>query len=243
MDIQKFDLHNLRNAGHYQFQTDFDSLVIKYTPLALGIAVAYSVYHPLLQDEGVAMVAITKSATTEQIQDGDKDRDVTLRGLVDQVRSNLNHFNLAVREAARRVMVIVDSYGNLAPKPNDEESGLITNLIADLRTQLGADLVTLAMTEWVDELERLNNVFIALEATRNSEEASRTDLRMKQVRVQVDAAYRTIIERINALIIVNGETPYVEFVKELNARIGRAQYAIAQSKTRAIKADAVVTPA
>ena len=46
---------------------------------------------------------------------------------------------------------------------------------------------------------------------------------MKEVRLEVDAAYRTIVSRINALIIVTGEAPYAEFVKELNARIGRAQ--------------------
>lgn len=92
--------------------------------------------------------------------------------------------------------------------------------------------------DWIDELERLNNVFVALEATRNSEEATRTELRMKQVRVQVDAAYKKIVKRINALIIVNGEAPYAEFVKELNARISRAQDSIALSKAQTAKAPA-----
>jgi hypothetical protein len=40
------------------------------------------------------------------------------------------------------------------------------------------------------------------------------------------------VERINALIIVNGEADYTEFVKELNVRIGRANDAITQSKKR-----------
>ena len=231
MKIENLHLNNQRNAGHYQFQTDFNGFIIKYTAQTLGIVDAYAEYLPLYQDEGVAFIAITKSATTEQIETADKDRDFCFRGISDAVRNKLNHFNPLVRDAAKRVMVILDGYGNLAPKPNDEESGLITNLIADLRTKNPADLVTLAVVDWLNELERLNNVFISFEATRNSEEANRTELRMKRVRVDVDAAYHKIIERIRALIIVNGEAAYVEFVKELNARIDRASDAISQSGT------------
>ena len=233
MEIASLYLHNQRNAAHYQFQTDFNDFVIKYTPQALGIVEDYAAYQPLLQDEGVAFVAITKSATTEEIETADKNRDFTFRGTADKVTNSLNHFDPQVREAARRVKIIFDTYGNLAPKPDDEESGLISSLIDDLRTKVPADIATIQLIDWIAELERLNNAFIALEATRNSEEANRTELRMKHVRVDVDAAYNKIIKRINALIIVTGEGPYAAFVKELNARIARAQDSIALSKGQA----------
>ena len=115
-------------------------------------------------------------------------------------------------------------------------------MIGDLRTKVAAEIVTLAIVDWIDELERQNNVYIALQATRNSEEANRTELRMKQVRVDVDAAYNKIVKRINALIVVNGEAPYAEFVKELNARIGRAQDSIAISRASKAKAPAPEAP-
>jgi len=233
MEIASLYLHNQRNAAHYQFQTDFNDFVIKYTPQALGIVEDYAAYQPLLQDEGVALVAITKSATTEEIDGADKNRDFTFRGTADKVINSLNHFDPQMREAARRVKIIFDTYGNLAPKPDDEESGLISSLIDDLRTKVPADIATIQLIDWIAELERLNNAFITLEATRNSEEANRTELRMKHVRVDVDAAYNKIIKRINALIIVTGEGPYAAFVKELNARIARAQDSIALSKGQA----------
>jgi hypothetical protein len=242
MEIASLYLHNQRNAAHYQFQTDFNSTIIKYTPQALGIVDDYASYLPLLEDEGVALVAITKSATTEELEVADNNRDFTFRGLADKVTNSLNHFNPEVREAAKRVKVIFDTYANLVPKPDDEESGLITSLIADLRTKVSAEIVTLAIVDWIEELERQNNVFIALQATRNSEEAKRSDLRMKKVRVVVDAAYNKIVKRINALIIVNGEAHYTEFVKELNARIGRAQDSIALSRAPKAKATATEAP-
>ena len=242
MEIPKFDLHSQRNAAHYQFQTDFKSTIIKYTPQALGIVDDFAAYTALLENEGVALVAISKSATTEELEVADKNRDVTFRGLADKVKNSLNHFNPEVREAAKRVKVIFDGYGNLAPKPNDEETGLISSLIGDLRTKVATDLTKVDIVDWIAELERQNNVYIALQATRNSEEANRTELRMKQVRVDVDAAYNKIVKRINALIVVNGEAPYAEFVKELNARIGRAQDSIAISRASKAKAPATEAP-
>ena len=230
MKVLSFNSNNQRNAAHYQFQTDFNSIIIKYNPQILGVDEVYRTYLPHYEDEGVAMVAITKSATTEEIRDADHDRDVTFRGFVDEVRSKLNHFRLEVCDVAKRTLVILDTYGNLAPKPDDEESGLISKLIVDLKTKIGSELGLLGLEDWITELQTRNDIFITLESTRNSEEAKRTSLRMKQVRLEVDAAYRAVIERINALIIVNGEAPYAEFVNEMNARIGRAQDALAQSK-------------
>ena len=103
-------------------------------------------------------------------------------------------------------------------------------MIADLRTKAAADIVKLEIVDWIAELERLNNTFVTLTADRNSEEASRTELRMKEVRIKADAAYKAIVERVNALIVVNGDANYTEFVKEMNTRIGRAQDSIAQSR-------------
>jgi len=238
MEIASLYLHSLRNAAHYQFQTDFNNVVLKFTPQALGIVDDYAAYVPLLHDEGVAMVAITKSATSEDIDEADKNRDFAFRGLADKVANDLNHFKLDVREAARRTKVIFDTYGNLVPKPADEESGLISSLIADLRTKVPSEIVILAIVDWIAELERLNNAFIELETSRNSEEARRSELRMKDIRVTVDAAYNKIVKRINALIVISGELPYVEFVKELNARITRSQESVAISRALAASAKA-----
>ncbi|MCX6239340.1 MAG: DUF6261 family protein [Bacteroidia bacterium] len=51
------------------------------------------------------------------------------------------------------------------------------------------------------------------------EEATKTQLLMAQVRLEIDEAYRQITKRINAQIVINGEVPYKVFVDELNQRI------------------------
>ena len=238
MEIANLNLHNQRNGGHYQFLTDFNDFVIRYTPQALGIVDAYEAFKLKYQDEIEAYKAITKSATTEDITDADHDRDITLRSTTDIARAALNHYDANAHNAAKKVNVIFDQYGDLASKPYDEETGGIENVVKDLRTKTARDIGIIGLEPWINMLERQNITFKTLEAARNSEEANRSELRMKQVRLEVDAAYHKITKRINALIEVNGEAPYAEFVKELNARITRAKDAIAQSKARVATTEA-----
>jgi len=238
MEIANLNLHNQRNGGHYQFLTDFNDFVIRYTPQALGIVDAYEAFKLKYQDEIEAYKAITKSATTEDIANADHDRDITLRSTTDIARTALNHYDTNAHNAAKKVNVIFDQYGDLASKPYDEETGGIENVVKDLRTKTARDIGIIGLEPWINMLERQNITFKTLEAARNSEEANRSELRMKQVRLEVDAAYRKITKRINALIEVNGEAPYAEFVKELNARITRAKDAIAQSKARVATTEA-----
>jgi len=53
----------------------------------------------------------------------------------------------------------------------------------------------------------------------------------------VDKAYTTIVDRINALIIVNGARGYTAFVNELNERVDKYNLIIAQREGRNSKGD------
>lgn len=64
---------------------------------------------------------------------------------------------------------------------------------------------------------------------------------MKQVRYDVDTAYRAIVDRINALIVINGESAYKNFVIEMNLRISKYKNLIAQRKGRNSKEDTFET--
>jgi len=237
MKIQKIHLINLRNEEHYQFQTDFKGLVDRYTPAALGIEVAYAVYLVLYGDEGTALDMIRKSAVTEKITEADLLRDFTFRGLRDAIKAAGNHFNPSVKEAAARLQVALNHYGNITLKPYDEETAAIAALIADLRTTYAPDATLTGINDWINELQTNNTAFDTLKKERYTEEAGKTQLRMKEVRTEIDATFRTITERINALIIVNGEATYAEFVNELNQRIENYQNLLAQRQGRNAKKD------
>lgn len=130
-----------------------------------------------------------------------------------------------------------DHYGDITKKSHAEETAAINSFITDLNNDHAADVATLGIADWLTELKANNDAFDALMKSRYTEEANKAQLRMKQVRVEVDKAYKTIVDRINALIIVNGTMPYKAFVNELNERIGNYNLIIAQREGRNSKGD------
>ena len=237
MKISTLKLKNLRNEEHFQFQTGFNDLVIQFTPATLGIVNEYMVYSSLFSSEGLALDIIIKSAITDELAIADMKRDATFSGLASAVKSGTKHFSAEVKQAAARVQVVFDTYGNVAKKGYDEETAAINSLITDLNSTYAADVPLLGIAGWITELKANNDAFDTLKKSRYIEEACKTQLRMKQVRTEVDAAYKAIVERINALIIVNGDRLYASFVNELNERIDQFNLVLAQREGRNAKDD------
>lgn len=219
MEILYLKSTRLHNEEHFQFHTEFVSQIDKTTPAELGIETQYSAYKPLHANEFEALSFIRKSHITDELADADNLRDFTFRGLSDSVKAGGNHFNPLVRHAAARVQVVFDHYGNLTIKSYDDETASINKFVSELKVNYASDVIILGIADWLDELQSNNDAFVELQQSRNSKEAEKTQLRMRQVRLEVDAAFRTITNRINALIIVNGEGAYKSFVNELNTQV------------------------
>ena len=162
----------------------------------------YEPFVALYNDEDTAFKKINKSAYTAEIQDADKYRDEIWRGMADANKSAMNHYSSEVRQAAARLKIVFDTYGNVARKPLDEETSAIYNIIQDLRGKYAADASTAGLAGWIDELENANKNFSRLMLDRYDETATKTDLVLRQVRLKIDEAYRVITERINAAIIM-----------------------------------------
>lgn len=237
MKIMNVKSEKLRNEEHFQFQSEFKELVERFTPVTLGIETAFAAYLPLYANEAEALDVIRKSAVTDEIANADHLRDTTFRGMCDTVKGATNHFTPTKREAAERIQIAIDHFGNINTKPYDEQTASIKTLLADLNTAYSEDVTTLRLEEWITELQANNDAFEALMNERYSDDAGKTQLKMKEVRKEVDAAYHTITTRIDALAVVNGPETYTPFVNELNTRIEKYNNMLAQRKGRNAKSD------
>jgi hypothetical protein len=89
----------------------------------------------------------------------------------------------------------------------------------------------------LDELEKQNNDFEKAILERNKEISVRPEVRLLDVRREVDRCYRDIIQRIEASILLEEReeeiNKYEVFVRTLNANIKRYLDTIAQRKGRA----------
>ena len=121
----------------------------------------------------------------------------------------------------------------MSRKSYDKETADISSLMTDLHSVHAADVSLLGLDGWVSELESANNSFIQLMQSRYSEDSMKTQLHMKEVRTEINQSYLGIVEKINALIIVNGEEASSAYVNELNSRIQRYQVQISRHRGKA----------
>ena len=232
MKCKRFKNEDLRNEEWFQFNTEVKTLVEQYAPQTLEIEALFASFLSLYANADEALEIIRKSATTEQIAETDAARDTVFRGFADAVKSANNHFDTIKRAAAKRLQIVFDGYGNLARKSYDEETASIYNFLQEMNGKYANDIMTLGLNDWVMQLEADNQAFETLTKTRDNETSTKTALRMKNVRTETDRCYRDILDRLDALMLINGTLPYEAFVRNLNVRVERYSNTVAQRKGR-----------
>ncbi len=183
-----------------------------------------------------AFKKIAKSGQTGRIVDLDHRRDRMFRGLVNTVKGALNHFRADMVASARRIMIVLETYGNLNVMTTDDETAMLYNLLKDLREKCAVDVETLGLDAWIDELDNLNRALQAAMAARVDEIAARTPLVYSTVRTEIDMAYRALVRRIDALEEVGGTgegAPWAAFITDLNVVIERSNNLMAIRKGKA----------
>ena len=229
MKIKRVDFSKLRNNEHFQCQTEFKALVEAFNPATLNIEPYFSgMYIPSYNEEDVALVKIVKNSFTDERSDADRGRDLTFRGLVDTVNGALYHFDPVVQVAARRLKIVFGTYGNVSKLPLNEETSAIYNLVQDLSEKYSTEVGQLNIMGWVSKLKADNEAYEALVMDGYEEEAAKTELKAKETRTEVDKVVRQIIERIEALIVIEGDLVYTDFIRRLNIMFERYANTLAQ---------------
>jgi hypothetical protein len=239
MKIKEIHLAHLHNEEHLDLHTGFGELVTTATPAALGIGKLWPEWLQLIGKEKEAVEFIRKSAHTLALEDADQKRDYTLVGFRALVRVNAQHFDASKKAAARRLLVIFDQYEGIENRAYNEETSSIESLLADLTGNLTNDLTLLGINDYAAELQVCNQAFASLQAVRYTETAGKTPLRMKDIRIQIDAVYTQACAYINARMLLESSDVLSNFIKELNSRIDGFKNLIAQRKGRREKPENV----
>lgn len=233
MKIQRVNFSKLRNNEHFQCQTEFKNLIEEFDAEKLKIAALFNdEFLPLYKEEDEAILKIVKNSFTESRSEADQQRDHTFRGMVETNKAALNHFDPAKVAAAKRLKILFDTYGNVARLPLQEETSAIYNLLQELDNKYAPDVDAVGLSDWAEQLRNDNNAYEALMKESYEEDAAKTELRMKEVRAAMDKVFRQIIERMEALMLIEGESAYSEFVRRLNVQLEKYAASLAQRQGR-----------
>ena len=229
-EIKSLDMPHMRNEAHQKFHFNTEELILEFNPNRLGIAALFGKYQAAIVREDDVFKKIVKSEFTEKIADADRARDDTYGSLTTIVNALQKHCNAEVKDGAKRVKIVFDTFGKkVVKKSYDEQTSAIYNILQELNGNYAADVELLRLTEMVAELERANNALDALMKTRLAEAAERNPDTMEAARRETDEAYTAIRKRINALVEVEGPENYAAFITKLNLLIDEYKLLITKS--------------
>ena len=221
--INTIDTHSLTNGAHYNFMeaiyTNLNSILLYGEKLKTELPA----FKTALDSEDAVLVLTRKSDKTDEIANADKTRDNAYVGYKYAVKGFTYLGSGAQYEAAKVLSQHLTDYQIDTKMSLSRQTGLMTNLIEDLESTYSEQVESLGLTPFVTMMKDGNEKVKAGLLSRDNERAGQTKAAMLAARADTDAAYQTIVDKINALYLVDttNTNEYATTIDEINAQIKR----------------------
>lgn len=203
-----------------------------------ALTAAKSAFSSAVDAFDAALKDSTKSQCASIAAEADSARDASWRGLNNYLKAITVHPDEEKRSLAVEMKGLCDKYGDPTSLPQTEESGILHNLLQDFDAYLEDVLRSVGADAWVNDLRTKEDAFLSAVANRTEEESMRTVGIVKQTRQSADEAYRSLVDLVNALAVVNGDAPYATFINHVNVLIDQQKSVLKARATRGAKESA-----
>ena len=182
-----------------------------------------------------ALKASSTNPATATATATDDARDASWRGNNNYLTAMCAHPDAEIAAYAAEVKSLFDKYGDPTKLAQTEESGVLHNLLQDLEALDSSKRTALNLDVWITDLKTKEDAFLAAAAQRTEADAARQVGIVKETRTAAEAAYRTLVDTVNALAMINGDADYATFIDHVNAMIDRQKVISKARVTRAKK--------
>jgi hypothetical protein len=177
-------------------------------------------YNDALHMEELAFKWARKSEYTAKKVNADRARDHAVKGIQAIVRTNMKHFDLAMRDQALHLHLLLETYGNFTKAGYDGETAAIDSLLTRLQSPIyDSAIQALGLASWVNELHAQNERFKSYVDDASQEQIKKPDITPRASRNATDEALRKITNFITALVVLNGPTQYAAFMEAFNTLV------------------------
>ena len=187
----------------------------------IGAKRILDVFNGALDGYDTALKESSSIPSASVASNADGERDLAWRGVNAYAKAMTAHPTEATRTTAIEVKALFDKYGDPTSLSQTEESGVLHNLIQDLQALPAEKRTALALDVWIADLEAKEKTFLAAVQQRTSDQSSRVVGIVKQSRQKADEAYDSLVETVNALVLLEGEADYATFIDHVNVLIDR----------------------
>lgn len=241
-EIEELKVSGMTNGAHFDYMSmtaetaEADSVVsakAKDETAALRAALA---------EEDECLQLSRKNALSDRIAEQDALRDQYYSGYKSAVKAMRSMPEGDMLTAAETLWQHLKDYGIDTKAQLNDETGKMTNLCADLAGKLKAEVATLGLTTLAESMSAANTEVHDLMMERNAEESTKVAGALKSARKATDAAYKSLIKKVNALALIDTESDYTAFIDTMNEQIEQyRQKVLARKKSSAASAKTSAT--
>lgn len=167
----------------------------------------------------------------------DAQRDTLWRLANSYAKVMAQHPTESVAQSSSKVRDIFVKYGDPTYLAQSEETGVLHNLLADIDALESEDKTQSGIQPWYDKLSSVQAEFEDADSRRAQIAGAKTAGVVKQARKEAEAAYKDLVKVVNALVIINGDEPYSEFIDQVNAQMERQSQILNRRDTINAKKD------
>ena len=217
--IEPISLEHMSNGSHFLFITDTVGLATADAKVKTKVTAELTALQTALKAEDDALALSKANLLSKEIKAIDAERDKHYKALRKAITFFLNHPDAQLVKAAARLEQLLKDYNINPAMQLDRETGLLLNLISDLETKSAADVTALALTPVVQAMKQANDKLREVTRARANDRAVQIVGQLKQAQHASDEAYRTLVQKVNALAVVEGEADYADFISKMNEQV------------------------
>jgi len=233
--INKFPIHNLRNAEYFQYMQSALVVLDKFGIDRENLEPLYEDFRQCLRDAEIALAYEKKNEKVREKNEADRYRDRLHSKLFNYVKSILYDERDSRFDNAQTVMRVLKDVGNPTRLAENAESALLVTLKNRLEPY-GAQLDAIGARQMAEALDEANRLFIALEIECRELTAAQNINKpppMGAVRKQADAIYRIVIDAINGYArVTSKKEAYREMITEMNVLVAKYDMLLLTRKTK-----------
>lgn len=221
--VNAVDFSKMSTAASFQFMSDNEGRMIASEKVYQTLGTELTALHTALAAFDRELQRSAKDMLTDKIKAADEQRDKAYRAWAAIVKGMaICPPTTEMGEAAALLVQQLKDYGVDVNMDRMEETALLSNMLKDLNTfksPYKAALEKLGLQAWYTSLYNKNTECHELMTQRTNEQAGQTARQLQQSRRDAEAAYREVIQMLNAHILIEGDTEYRDVVEQLNAEV------------------------
>ena len=232
MLVKSTNLANARFMDFYQVMSLVLGFLSKEDMYQLNMAQEANDFRTVLGIFEKAIKQAQKTGITDALILADNERDNVYTGFTGSLRSMTRFPEAIIAQSATKLLLITDKYGEgVARLPQREETGVIKNIIAELRMPENTTLLqSTGLAMWLSKLEEANTKFDTLYVNRNEKESEFISGLTRTERANMQAAFEKLVRAIEANAYLRGEAVYKSLAEKINTEVANVQQA---AKSRA----------